>query len=115
MKILSFGSLNLDKVYSVDHFVRAGETLSSAKLEAFCGGKEIKLAQKDFNLLMLLMQNKGAVLSRDVILSKIWGWDFDGDNRTVDTHIKIIRKALGDKAHLIVTTTGIGYSFKKEE
>ena len=58
---------------------------------------------------------KGTILSRDLIINKIWGWNFDGDNRTVDTHIKRIRKALGDKAHLIVTTTGIGYSFKKEE
>ncbi|MBQ7295411.1 MAG: response regulator transcription factor [Clostridia bacterium] len=105
-----YRGLNADSTIS-----EGGVSLSLKTRQAFCGGKEIKLAQKDFNLLMLLMQNKGAVLSRDVILSKIWGWDFDGDNRTVDTHIKRIRKALGDKAHLIVTTTGIGYSFKKEE
>ena len=61
------------------------------------------------------MQNKGTVLSRDMILSKVWGWNFDGDNRTVDTHIKRIRKAMGDKAGLIITTSGVGYSFKKEE
>ena len=61
------------------------------------------------------MQNKGTILSRDIILNKIWGYDFDGDNRTVDTHIKRIRKALGDKAGLIVTKSGLGYSFKKEE
>lgn len=81
----------------------------------YIGHQEIKLPFKDFNLLLLLMQNKGTVLSRDILINKIWGWDFDGDNRTVDTHIKRIRKALGDKAHLIVTTTGVGYSFKKEE
>lgn len=81
----------------------------------YIGQQEIKLPFKDFNLLLLLMQNKGTVLSRDILINKIWGWDFDGDNRTVDTHIKRIRKALGDKAHLIVTTTGVGYSFKKEE
>ncbi len=78
------------------------------------GEKEIHLPLKDFNLLLLLMQNRGTVLSRDVIISKIWGWDFDGDSRTVDTHIKRIRKALGEKAYLITTTSGIGYSFKKE-
>ena len=81
----------------------------------YIGQQEIKLPFKDFNLLLLLMQNKGTVLSRDILINKIWGWDFDGDNRTVDTHIKRIRKALGDKAHLIVTTTGVGYSFKQEE
>ncbi len=92
-----------------------GVTLSLDTRKAFCDGEEIKLAQKDFNLLLLLMQNKGNVLSRDVILSKVWSWDFEGDNRTVDTHIKRIRKALGEKASLILTTSGTGYSFKKEE
>ncbi len=92
-----------------------GVKLDLKTRRAFCENREIKLAQKDFNLLLLLMQNKGSVLSRDVILSKVWGWDFDGDNRTVDTHIKRIRKALGEKAGLIVTTSGVGYSFKKEE
>ncbi len=93
----------------------SGVTLNLKTRQVFCDGREIKLPLKDFNLLLLLMQNKGTVMGRDVILSKIWGWDFDGDNRTVDTHIKRIRKALGDKAHLIKTTTGVGYSFKKEE
>lgn len=81
----------------------------------FSGEREIRLPVKDYNLLLLLMQNKGTILSRDVIINKIWGWDFDGNSRTVDTHIKRLRKALGNKSHLIVTTTGIGYSFKKEE
>lgn len=92
-----------------------GVKLDLKTRQAFCDGKEIKLAQKDFNLLLLLMQNKGTFLSRDIILNKIWGYDFDGDNRTVDTHIKRIRKVLGDKSHLIVTRTGSGYSFKKED
>ena len=81
----------------------------------FVGEREIRLPLKDFNMLLLLMQNRGTVLSRDVIISKIWGWDFDGDNRIVDTHIKRIRKALREKAYLITTTSGIGYSFRKEE
>ncbi len=93
----------------------SGVSLNLKTRQAFSDGREIKLAVKDFNLLSLLMQNRGTVLSRDIILSKIWGFDFDGDDRTVDTHIKRIRKALGDKAKLITTTTGVGYSFKKEE
>lgn len=99
-----------------DHSLyESGIKLSLKTRQAFCDEREISLPPKDFELLLLLMQNKGAVLSRDIILNKIWGYDFDGDNRTVDTHIKRIRKALGDKAHLIVTKTGLGYSFKKEE
>lgn len=99
-----------------DHSIEdSGIRLDLKTRKTFIDGKEIKLPLKDFNLLLLLMQNKGAVLSREVILSKVWGWDFDGDDRTVDTHIKRLRKALGDKAGLIVTTSGVGYSFKKEE
>ena len=99
-----------------DHSIEdSGIRLDLKTRQTFIGGKEIKLPLKDFNLLLLLMQNKGTVLSRDMILSKVWGWNFDGDNRTVDTHIKRIRKALGDKAGLIITTSGVGYSFKKEE
>lgn len=99
-----------------DHSIEeSGIRLDLKTRQTFVGDKEIKLPLKDFNLLLLLMQNKGKVLSRDVILSKVWGWDFDGDDRTVDTHIKRIRKVLGDKARLIVTTSGVGYSFKKEE
>ena len=104
------------KGVGADHSIsESGIKLSLKTRQAFCDGKEINLPPKDFELLLLLMQNKGAVLSRDIILNKIWGYDFDGDNRTVDTHIKRIRKALGDKAGLIVTKSGLGYSFKKEE
>ena len=104
------------KGVGADHSIsESGIMLSLKTRQAFCDGKEISLSPKDFELLLLLMQNKGAVLSRDIILNKIWGYDFDGDNRTVDTHIKRIRKALGDKASLIVTKSGLGYSFKKEE
>lgn len=104
------------KGVDADHGIcESGIKLSLKTRQVFCDEREISLPPKDFELLLLLMQNKGAVLSRDIILNKIWGYDFDGDNRTVDTHIKRIRKALGDKAGLIVTKTGLGYSFKKEE
>ena len=99
-----------------DHSIEeSGIRLDLKTRKAFVDSKEIRLTPKDFNLLLLLMQNKGTVLSRDAILSKVWGWDFEGDDRTVDTHIKRLRKALGDKAGLIATTSGVGYSFKKEE
>ena len=104
------------KGLGADHSISDGGLRLSLKTrQVFCDDREITLAPKDFEILLLLMQNKGSVLSRDIILNKIWGYDFDGDNRTVDTHIKRIRKALGDKSHLVVTKSGLGYSFKKEE
>ncbi len=76
--------------------------------------KIIELSNKTFLLLQLLMENNGMVLTREQILTKIWGWDFDGNERVVDTHIKKLRKALGNKAVHIKTVIGGGYSFREE-
>ena len=73
----------------------------------------IELSNKTFQLLQLLMENNGTVLTREQILTKIWGWDFDGDERVVDTHIKKLRKALGEKSIHIKTVIGGGYSFRE--
>ena len=81
--------------------------------KAFVSSKEIDLSEKDFQLLKYLIDNKGIVLNRDLILNRIWGYDFFGDTRVVDTHIKIIRKALGDKASCIQTVINAGYVFKE--
>lgn len=73
----------------------------------------ITLSNIDFELLYYLCLNKGIVLNRDIILSRVWGYDFDGDIRVVDTHIKRIRKALGDYAKQIKTISGVGYSIEE--
>lgn len=92
-----------------------GVTLDYGTRKVLCGEREIIFAAKDFDLLALLMENKGNVLSREVILRKIWGYDYDGDERVVDTHIKRIRKALREYADCIKTVIGAGYAFKKED
>ncbi len=74
---------------------------------------EISLAPKDFEILSYLAENKGIAINRELILSRIWGYDFEGDIRVVDTHIKKIRKALGDASGYIKTVSGIGYSFEE--
>lgn len=91
----------------------SGITLDKNKVKVYAGGREISLASKDFQLLEYLMSNKNIVLSRSIILSRIWGYDFDGDDRVVDTHIKIIRKALGSNADCIKTVIGAGYRFEE--
>ena len=90
-----------------------GITLDLMKMKAFVDGEEVKLQSKDFNLLQLLMQNKGIVLDREKILVKVWGYGFEGDARVVDTHIKKIRKTLGEKAGCIKTVIGAGYTFEE--
>ena len=72
-------------------------------------GKEVQLTYKEFELLCLLLDNMGTVLSREQILSKVWGYDFDGESRTVDVHIRTLRLKLGDCGSIIETVRGVGY------
>jgi len=72
-------------------------------------GKEVTLTLKEFDLLCLLLSNRGIVLSRDQILSRIWGFDFAGESRTVDVHIRTLRTKLGECGSLIETIRGVGY------
>ena len=90
-----------------------GITLDKTKMKVTVDNNEIELSNKMFNLLAMLMENRENVLSREQILTKIWGGDFDGDERVVDTHIKKLRKALGNKAVHIKTVIGKGYSFRE--
>ncbi|KAF4325004.1 hypothetical protein G195_001686 [Phytophthora kernoviae 00238/432] len=77
-------------------------------------GAEVELAPKEYDLLLYLTRNQGIVLSRDAILNRVWGYDFDGDSRVVDTHIKKLRSKLGDEAKCIRTVIGTGYRFEVE-
>ena len=79
--------------------------------EVTIDGNAILLTPKEYDLLKYFMQNKNIALSRDAILSNIWGYDFYGDERTVDTHIKTLRNSLGKYRNLIKTVRGMGYKF----
>ena len=79
------------------------------KHEVTVDGKEISLTLKEFELLEKLMRNQGIVLTRDQLLTEIWGYDFDGETRTVDVHIRTLRQKLGDKGEIIQTVRGVGY------
>lgn len=72
-------------------------------------GNDVVLTYKEFELLCLLVENDGTVFSRDQILKQIWGYDFDGESRTVDVHIRTLRTKLGECGSLIETIRGIGY------
>lgn len=76
--------------------------------------KEIKLTPKEYELLCYFVKNKGIALSRESILSNIWGYDFYGDDRTIDTHIKMLRNNLGDYRDLISTVRSIGYKYEEK-
>ncbi len=75
-------------------------------------GKKVEMTPKEYDLLFYLVKNKNIALSREKLLSEVWGYDFYGDDRTVDTHIKMLRNSLGDYREYIVTMRGLGYKFE---
>lgn len=83
--------------------------LNPAKHIIQVNGKDVVLTLKEFQLLCYLIENKGGVMSRDQILQDIWGYEFDGENRTVDVHIRTLRSKLGEAGNLVETVRGIGY------
>lgn len=87
----------------------AGVHVNVKKHEVTVDGKEITLTLKEFELLEKLMRNQGIVLTRDQLLTEIWGYDFDGETRTVDVHIRTLRQKLGAKGDIIQTVRGVGY------
>ena len=83
--------------------------LSSSSHMVTVDGKVIMLTLKEFALLELLLKNKGKVLTREMLLGKIWGYDFAGETRTVDVHVRTLRQKLGEEKEYIETVRGVGY------
>lgn len=77
--------------------------------------KIINMTPKEFEILIYLIENKNIAISREQLLSKLWGYDYFGDDRTVDTHIKMLRNSLGEYRNHIITVRGIGYKFVENE
>ena len=75
-------------------------------------GKRIEMTPKEYELLFYFIRNKGIALTRENLISNVWGYDFYGDDRTLDTHIKLLRKSLGNYRDLIITLRGVGYRFE---
>ena len=87
-------------------------TLDSEKRMVYVDGKPVELTYKEFELLRLLMANAGNVLSRGLIMEKIWGTDFEGESRTLDMHIKTLRQKLGEQGNHIRTVRNVGYQME---
>ena len=75
-------------------------------------GNRIEMTPKEYDLFFFMVKNKGLALTREKLISEVWGYDFFGDERTLDTHIKLLRKSLGDYSKCIVTLRGVGYRFE---
>ena len=102
-KTMALIKRNQRNVLAGDRMEVSGITLELTAGRAYAGGKEVFLTPKEFSLLRCLMQNKNLVMSREQLLVKCWGYDYEGESRAVDTHIKRLREKLGDYAECIKT------------
>ena len=95
-----------------DKFSFEGLDVDIAGREVYVNGEKASMTPKEYDLLFYLVKNKNIALSRDKLLEEVWGYDFFGDDRTVDTHIKMLRNSLGEYRKFIVTLRGMGYKFE---
>lgn len=114
LKILAARVLALLKRAGADKGVRSfdGLEIDDRGRYVYVDGARIDMSPKEYELLFYLAENQGRALSRDQILNAVWDYDYFGDVRTVDTHIKKLRLKLGDKGELIQTVRGLGYRFE---
>lgn len=104
-----------NQVSETDSMEYGGIQIDKAARVVTIDGKTIDLSFKEFELLTYFMENKGIALSREKILNSVWNYDYFGDVRTIDTHVKKLRSKLGDKGDMIKTIWGMGYKFEEAE
>ena len=107
----------LKRIYGTDaeeKMEAGGIELDKAAHQVQVDGKSIDLSYKEFELLTYFLENQGIALSREKILNNVWNYDYFGDARTIDTHVKQLRNKLGDKGNYIKTIWGMGYKFEVE-
>lgn len=101
---------------SADDILEAGGiSINKAAHSVTVDGESVELSFKEFELLTYFVENKGIALSREKILNSVWNYDYFGDARTIDTHVKKLRSKMGNKGDLIKTIWGMGYKFEVEE
>ena len=93
-------------------FTHQGLTIDFTARTVQVDGETVELSPKTYDLLFYLVKNRGIALTREQLISNVWGYDFFGDDRTLDTHIKLLRSSLGKYRDLIVTLRGVGYRFE---
>ncbi len=104
-----------NQVSSDEVLEMGGIQLNKAAHMVVIDGRQVELSYKEFELLAYFMENRGIALSREKILNNVWNYDYFGDARTIDTHVKKLRSKMGEKGDLIKTIWGMGYKFEVNE
>ena len=115
LKILTIRIKKILKIEKEDIYTYEGFRFNFKNSEIFINDKHVEITKKEFQLLDYFIRNKGVLFKRETLLNELWGYDFDGDDRVVDTLVKRIRKKLGDHSHLIKTIRGMGYMFDENK
>ncbi len=97
---------------SCERFVYKGLCVDFTARTVEIDGERVNMTPKEYDLFFFMVKNKGIALTRETLISKVWGYDFFGDDRTLDTHIKLLRKSLKEYSELVVTLRGVGYRFE---
>lgn len=97
--------------HTVDKYVSEGLTVDMTARQVTVDGTRADLSPREYDLLFYMVRNRGVALNRETLMRKVWGEDFVGDERTLDTHVKLLRRNLGPYAWHIVTLRGVGYRF----
>jgi len=90
-------------------------TLDTDRRIVYVDGRQVELTYKEFELLRLLMKNKGIVVSREIIMQRVWDSDFEGESRTIDVHVRTLRQKLGESGSLIRTVRNVGYTIEADK
>lgn len=95
-----------------DLYEREGLRIDFTARQVTVDGKEVSMTPREYDLLFFLVRNRGIALSREKLITGVWGYDYYGDDRTLDTHIKLLRSSLGPYRKFLVTLRGVGYRFE---
>ena len=112
VKVVLKRNTRQEEPVTLDKYSFEGLEVDIAGREVYVNGQKASMTPKEYDLLFYLVKNKNIALSRDRLLEEVWGYDFFGDDRTVDTHIKMLRNSLGEYRKFIVTLRGMGYKFE---
>ena len=112
VKVVLKRSARQESDAQLDKYVFEGLEVDISGREVYVNGEKASMTPKEYDLLFYLVKNKNIALTRDKLLEEVWGYDFFGDDRTVDTHIKMLRNSLGEYRKFIVTLRGMGYKFE---
>ena len=117
MRVKVVVSRNSNKISETEHdiFLAEGLEVDFTGRTVSVDGQRVNMSPKEYDLLFFLVKNRNIALERERLITEVWGYDYYGDDRTLDTHIKLLRNSLGEYRKFLITLRGVGYRFEARE